>query len=111
MMSQRIDRGRVDTRKLSAFATAIRASDLKASVKEKSDDELMEHYGLAAGDILTNLGILLLGNTTDRGCLGTAPVVQAIKYEERGEKIAKHVCDDYSQSPIELVELLARRSR
>ncbi len=36
---------------------AIRASDrVKASVREKSDGELLEHYGLAFGGVLTNLG-------------------------------------------------------
>lgn len=107
MTSLRIDRRKVDTKRLSAFAATIRASDrVKTSVKEKSDDELIDHYRLATGDVLTNLGVLLLGTTADRSRLGTAPVVQAIKYDERGEKIAKHVWDDYSLSPIELVDAI-----
>lgn len=101
MTSQRVNRSKVDKQKQSTFAAAIRASDrVKSSVKEKSDDELLDHYGLAGGDVLTNLGVLLLGTTADRGRLGTAPVVQAIKYDERGDKIATHVWDDYSLSPI-----------
>ncbi|MEZ4219312.1 MAG: ATP-binding protein [Polyangiaceae bacterium] len=109
MTTLRADRDNIDRKKLSDFAAAIRASDrVKASVKEKLDDELMDHYGLATGSVLTNLGVLLLGTTPDRGRLGTAPVIQAIKYDERGEKVAKHVWDDYSLSPIELVDAIWR---
>ena len=56
---------------------------MKPSVKEKTDDELLTHYGLAKGDVLTNLGVLLVGGTRDRASLGSAPIVQAIKYDER----------------------------
>ncbi len=107
MTSLRVPRGNTDKGKQSSFVQAIRASDrVKPSVKEKTDDELLDHHGLAVGDVLTNLGVLLLGTTTDRGRLGTAPVVQAIKYDERGDKIAKHVWDDYSLSPIEMVDTI-----
>jgi ATP-dependent DNA helicase RecG len=34
---------------------------VKPSVKEKTDGELLVHYGLAEGDVLTNLGVLLVG--------------------------------------------------
>lgn len=107
MTSLRINRTEIDPKKLSDLAAALYGSDrVKASVKEKSKDELMDHYGLADGELLTKLGVLLCGTTTDRTRLGTAPVVQAIKYDERGEKVAKHVWDDYSLSPIELVEAI-----
>ena len=83
----------------------LRASDrVKATVKEQSDDELLGHYHLAAGDHLTNLGVLMVGTSLDRVRLGSAPVVQAITYDERGEKIGKHVWDDHALSPIELVD-------
>lgn len=91
-----------------ALITAgLRASDrVKASVKEKSDDELLAHYGLIAGDRLTNLGILLVGAASDRRRLGTAPLVQAIKYDEREVKIQKWTWDDHELSPIELVDAI-----
>ncbi|AGX88754.1 helix-turn-helix domain-containing protein [Candidatus Symbiobacter mobilis] len=39
--------------------TVRRKSDrVKTSVKEKSDDELLDHYQLAQGQSLTNLGVL-----------------------------------------------------
>jgi ATP-dependent DNA helicase RecG len=48
--------------------------------------------------------VLLVGTAADRAKLGTAPVVQAVKLDERGMKIAKHVWDDYTLSPLELVD-------
>lgn len=96
-----------DPSKLKAWSAAIRASErVKASVKEKSDGELLEHYALSGGDNLTNLGILLVGTGPDRARLGTAPVIQAIKYDERGRKVSKLVWDDYSLSPLELIDAI-----
>lgn len=100
-----IRRNRADAGKVAGLAASIRRSDrVSSSVKEKSDDEVLEHYGLASGSLLTNLGVLLVGSRTDRAMLGTAPVVQAIKYDERGVKVGKQVWDDYQLSPHELVD-------
>ena len=88
---------------------AIRQSDrVKKSVKEKTDAELLIHYELSDGEYLTNLGILLIGTKRERSTLGTAPVIQAIRYDERGEKVWKNVWDDYTLSPIELVDAVYR---
>jgi ATP-dependent DNA helicase RecG len=85
-------RSATDPVKLAGVVKRIRASDrVKPSVKEKSTDELLAHYGLTNGPVLTNLGVLLLGTRTDRTRLGTAPVVQVIKVDERGTKISKLV--------------------
>lgn len=105
MTSMAVPRGRCDAGQRSSLCAALRASDrVKASVREKTDDELLDHYGLACGDTLTNLGVLLLGTATDRARLGTAPVIQALRYDERGVKVGKHVWDDHSLSPVELVD-------
>ena len=97
------------SRQMPASATsccsALRASDrVKASVKEKSDDELLDHYQLAQGQYLTNLGVLCLGRQHHRAQLTTAPVIQFIKYDEHGQKVNKLVWDDHTQSPMELIE-------
>ena len=56
-----VGRDAVDPVKLEKLINALRASDrVKASVKEKSADELLDHYQLAHGPYLTNLGILCL---------------------------------------------------
>jgi len=50
---------------IDAFVKAIRASErVKTSVKEKSAQELLEHYHLVTGKNVTNLGILLLGSSS-----------------------------------------------
>ncbi|MCL7463066.1 ATP-binding protein [Pseudomonas sp. NW5] len=98
-------RTEVDTGKRDKLLAALRASDrVKASVKEKSDDELLEHYQLAQGQALTNLGVLCLGRQHQRAQLTTAPVIQFIKYDELGQKVNKLVWDDHTQSPMELIE-------
>jgi ATP-dependent DNA helicase RecG len=104
-MDSRVPRGEIDPGKFHAFVAAIGASDrVKDSVKEKSPDELLTHYALASGATLTHLGVLLLGTTAQRRNLGTAPLIQAIKYDELRQKINKWLWDDYSLSPIELVD-------
>lgn len=84
---------------------SLRGSDrVKDSVREKSDAELLAHYGLSDGPVLTNLGVLLVGTARDRARLGTAPLIQAIKYDEAGQKINKWLWDDYTVSPVELID-------
>lgn len=100
-----IPRSEVDSTKHDKLLTALRASDrVKASVKEKSDDELLDHYQLAQGQTLTNLGVLCLGRQHHRAQLTTAPVIQFIKYDDHGQKVNKLVWDDHTQSPMELIE-------
>lgn len=100
-----IPRDHTDPDKVETFAARIRESDrVKESVKEKSDSELLDHYYLAIGDHLTNLGILCVGRREDRARLGTAPVVQFIKYDEAGRKVNKIAWDDHDRSPMELIE-------
>lgn len=97
----------VDADKIARWANAIGESDrVKPSVREKSESELLEHYGLSTGGLLTNLGVLLVGSTSDRMKLGTAPLVQAIKYDDRGAKVAKWTWDDHRLGPTELVDAI-----
>ena len=99
--------GNADVAKKNSLCAAIRASDrIKASVREKSDGELLEHYGLEVGGVLTNLGVLLIGKAADRARLGSAPVVQAIRLDAQGKKVGKLSWDDHTLSPIELVDAI-----
>jgi len=105
LASLQVPRERFDPEKLQAFIQGIRESErVKPSVKEKSDFELLDHYLLASGPWLTNLGVLCVGRSSDRARLGSAPVIQFIKYDESGNKVNKLVWDDHSLSPMELVE-------
>lgn len=101
----RIPRQEADPAKRGGLLEALRDSDrVKPSVREKTDDELLDHYQLAQGELLTNLGILCIGRQHHRAQLTTAPVIQFIKYDELGQKINKLVWDDHTLSPIELIE-------
>ena len=100
-----VPRTEIDPAKRDKLLEALRASDrVKPSVKEKSDDELLDHYQLAQGGYLTHLGILCLGQQHQRAQLTTAPVIQFIKYDEHGQKVNKLVWDDHTLNPMELIE-------
>ena len=103
-----LSRDHLKTSRVHAFVEAIRASErVKASVKEKSAGELLDHYHLVmVGQDVTNLGILLLGSAADRAKLGTAPVIQFLKFDEQRQKVNKLVWDDYTLSPVELVDTI-----
>jgi ATP-dependent DNA helicase RecG len=104
-----VPRGEADPAKVTAFAAGIRASDrVKASVKEKSSDELLDHYLLAQGERLTHLGVLCVGKQMDRARLGTAPVVQFVKRDAHERKVNKLSWDDHTLSPMELVDAVWR---
>ena len=104
-ISLNISRIDLDQAKFHKLMQALRASDrVKPSVKEKSDDELLDHYQLAQGSNLTNLGILCLGQQFHRAQLTTAPVIQFIKYDEHDQKVNKLVWDDHTLNPMELIE-------
>lgn len=91
---------------LQRFAERIRNSDrVTPFVKEKSDFELCQYYFFEREGKLTNLGLLCIGTREQRATLA-APVVQCIKYDERGEKVRKWVWDDYALPPWELVDAI-----
>lgn len=107
MTSLTLSRASANEARVSSLCARLRASDrVKSSVKEKTDHELLLHYGLAKGDVLTNLGMLLVGGRHDRARLGSASIVQAIKYDEREVKVAKWTWDDHELSPIDLVDAI-----
>lgn len=109
LTSQEVPRTQADPAKLAALVQGIRASDrVKASVKEKGDDELLDHYLLAQGELLTHLGVLCIGRQIDRARLGTAPVIQFIKRDAHDNKVNKLTWDDYTLSPMELVDAVWR---
>jgi len=104
-ISLQIPRSELDAVKVDAIVTGLRASDrVKSSVKEKTPNELLDHYLLAQGEYLTNLGVLCVGKQFRRAQLITAPVLQFIKFDDHGQKVNKIVWDDHALNPMELVE-------
>jgi ATP-dependent DNA helicase RecG len=100
-----LPRADADPAQQQALLQALRASDrVKPSVKEKTDDELLDHYQLTQGPWLTHLGVLCMGRRHQRAQLTSAPVVQFIKFDELGQKVNKLVWDDHTLSPMALIE-------
>ena len=75
-------------------------------VKSKDTKELLDFFGMtdAESDKMTNLGVLFIGQQTQRGRLSNAPVIQCIKYDEYGEKVNKWLWDDYRMNPKEMID-------
>ena len=93
-----------DVSKLNQFLKDIRSSErVSQFIKEMSDEEIVDHYFLTNNGILTNLGILWIGNRKDRAVIHYPPAVQFIKYDVEEKKVFKKVWDDFSQNPKELI--------
>lgn len=95
----------VDTAKLEQFVADIRSSNRVSDfVKQKTPAELLEYYLMSEGDYLTNLGVLWVGKRADRAKLLYSPIVQFLKYDEKGNRVNKIVWDDFSLNPKEIIE-------
>jgi ATP-dependent DNA helicase RecG len=102
-----VSRNDYDAEKMKQFVYDIRSSDrVTTFIKEKTPDELLDHYLMAEGQYLTNLGILWVGKRNDRAKLLYAPVIQFFKYDETGNRVNKIVWDDFSLNPKELIEAI-----
>jgi ATP-dependent DNA helicase RecG len=103
--TRRIPSARVDHGKLSRFISDIRASDrVKPAIKERSNEEILEHYFFVQDGVLTNLGVLWIGTRADRAQLLHAPTIQFLKFDSHGDRVFKLVWDDFSLNPAELIE-------
>lgn len=93
-----------DVPKLNQFLKDIRSSErVSQFIKEMADEEIVDHYFLTNNGILTNLGVLWIGNRKDRAVIHYPPSVQFIKYDIEERKVFKKVWDDFSQNPKELI--------
>lgn len=100
-----VSKSEIDEEKLQQFFLDVRASDrVSEFVKQKSPEELIDHYLMCEGNYLTNLGILWIGKRNDRAKLLYAPVIQFLKFDESGTRINKIVWDDFSLNPKEMIE-------
>lgn len=103
--SRNVSKDLADGSKQIQFLSEIRASErVKTFVKEKSNDEILEHYRFIKDGLLTNLGILWIGRNADRAMLQHAPIVQFIKKDEFENKVNKIVWDDFLLNPKELID-------
>ena len=98
---------KADPEKLENFLSQIRDSDRVSDfVKSKDTKELLDFFGMtdAESDKMTNLGVLFIGQQTQRERLSNAPVIQCIKYDEYGEKVNKWLWDNYRMNPKEMID-------
>ncbi len=103
--NKQIPREHCDSEKCLFFLNQIRNSDrVSRFVKEKSSDEILEHYFFVKGQYLTNLGVLWIGKREDRANLLYSPVIQFIKYDESERKVNKLLWDEYRLNPHELID-------
>jgi ATP-dependent DNA helicase RecG len=86
--TKKVNKSKVDEKKRVAFLSDIQKSQRVSSfIKEMSADEILEYYFLKKGDLLTNLGILWIGERNDRASLLYPPAIQIIRYNENDEKV------------------------
>ncbi len=105
LIATKVPAASCDSEKKLKFLSDIRESPKVSDfIKEKTDEEILEYYSLTDKGILTNLGVLWIGTRKDRSSLNNMPVIQFIKYDERGEKVNKIVWDDHTKNPAELID-------
>lgn len=103
----KVSKSDVDLQKLTQFRIALKDSKrVGTHVKQKSDEELLDHYLFSEGEYLTNLGVLWLGKRNDRAKILFAPTVHFLKFDERGQKVNKILWEDHSLNPKELIEAI-----
>ena len=86
------------------FANDIRESDrVKEHVKQMSDLEILEHYNLIDGEIVTNLGVLWLGNAKQRSRISFPITIQYIVYNHLEQKVRKVEWHDNMLNPKDLL--------
>lgn len=78
-------------------------------IREKDDIELLEHFSIIDDhQVMTNLGVLWIGEQKDRKRLLYPPAIQFIKYDQQEQKVAKRVWTDATLNPRELIEAVWR---
>ena len=80
-------------------------------VKTKSNQEILEYYQLVQPDgMATNLGVLWLGNSSQRARLRYPLAVQYIVYDEQERKVRKETWMDFRFNPLRLLDDITARA-
>ena len=104
LLTTRFSLADIPVENVKKFASDIRESDrVKDHVKQMSDLEIMEHYNLIDGEIVTNLGVLWLGNAKQRSRISFPITVQYIVYNHLEQKVRKIEWHDNVLNPKELL--------
>lgn len=104
LLATRFSLADIPAENVKKFASDIRESDrVKDHIKQMSDLEIMEHYNLIDGEIVTNLGVLWLGNAKQRSRISFPITVQYIVYNHLEQKVRKIEWHDNVLNPKELL--------
>lgn len=94
-----------DSDRMRKLLSDLRSSSRVSSfIRAKHDADLLEHYSLSNGELLTNLGILWIGRRQDRTRLLYPPSIQFIKFDQQERKVFKQLWTDADLNPQELIE-------
>ena len=105
LVTAQVPRTAADKNRVTHIVSKVKSSkNAKDAVKKKTKNQMLDHFKLAEGKYLTNLGILCVGTQSDRAKLSVAPIIQFIKKDEAGRKTNKIVWDEHDLSPMELVD-------
>lgn len=98
------DLSKISPESIMKFTQEIRTSERVSSfIKEQSDQDILEYYRLTEEGLLTNLGILWLGDFKQRSKLNYPITVQYIVYDENEEKVRKIDWNLNQYNPKELL--------
>ena len=101
----RVPISEIDATKFLKFKQDIKNSTrTSANVKQKTDEELIDHYFFGEDGFLTNLGVMWLGKRNDRAKLLYAPTIHFLKFDEREQKVNKILWENHDLNPKELME-------
>jgi ATP-dependent DNA helicase RecG len=93
------------------FAGDIRKSDrVGEHIKQMTDNEIIENYDFVSGEYLTYLGILWLGNASQRSRISYPITVQYIVYDILERKIRKEDWHDNLLNPAQLLLDIERKA-
>ena len=80
---------KADPDKLSQLTAALKKSGrMHPATAEKSSRELMEHYGLSESGVLTNLGVLCVGDRAARARLSSFKL-QCLQFDNQDNRVQK----------------------
>lgn len=101
----KVHKSQIDFDKFNKFKYDINdSSRVSIYVKQKTDEELLEHYLFKEDEFLTNLGVLFVGKRIDRAKLLYSPTIHFLKFDENGQKVNKIFWENYDLNPKELIE-------
>jgi len=104
LLATRVALSDIPVENVKKFANDIRESDrVKEHVKQMSNLEILEHYNLIDGEIVTNLGVLWLGNAKQRSRISFPITIQYIVYNHLEQKVRKVEWHDNMLNPKELL--------